>query len=187
LALALVLGSLRLLAAFARFACLLRALVLCALLVPSLRSAIGASIGLQMTDMILFFMTEDALKGFSAGSMTVGANGSLAAGPLGREGEAMIGTGVKNGIMAFSSTKGLYGGVSIEFSGVLVDKTANQVQYGQPVSSEDILDKQAPPQGEVFDRAYKALKEMETMPAAAAPEMAAQPAAAQPSAGMTKA
>ena len=49
---------------------------------------------------------------------TVGVNAALSAGTIGREGEAMM-TTAKEGVLAFCSSKGLYGGVSLEFAGKL--------------------------------------------------------------------
>jgi len=88
----------------------------------------------------------------------MGVNGSLAAGTLGRSGEALISTASPEGFIVFSSTKGLYGGVSLEFSGVVVDNTANTVQYGRVVTPAEVFEEPIP-SGEVFEKMYRALEE----------------------------
>eukprot|EP00516_Mucochytrium_quahogii_P011099 CAMPEP_0203785824 /NCGR_PEP_ID=MMETSP0100_2-20121128/1251_1 /ASSEMBLY_ACC=CAM_ASM_000210 /TAXON_ID=96639 /ORGANISM=" , Strain NY0313808BC1" /LENGTH=236 /DNA_ID=CAMNT_0050687989 /DNA_START=51 /DNA_END=761 /DNA_ORIENTATION=+ len=118
--------------------------------------AVGASIGFERSDYIMFIQSEEALAGLLGNVMTTGINGALAAGPVGRTGEAMITTGSREGILVFGQTQGLYGGVSLEFSGILVDKKANQVQY-QDMTPMQILNEAERPKGEVFEKMYKFL------------------------------
>lgn len=125
--------------------------------------AIGASIGFEMSDFVIFFKTDAAIDSFVTNVGTVGVNGSLAAGPLGREAEAFITSGSKEGFVVFANSKGLYGGVSVEFSGVLVDKSANAAQYGRPISPQEIFD-EPQPKGESFEKMYKALTELMEVP-----------------------
>jgi len=108
----------------------------------------------------MFFKSNEALEGYVNNVGTVGVNGSLAAGPLGRQGEALITTGSKEGIMVFASSKGLYGGISLELSGVLVNKAANKGQYGRDILPIEILDSEERPKGEVFDKMYAALNDL---------------------------
>ena len=119
--------------------------------------AIGASIGLEMTDAVILFTEECALKAFVDGSMTMGLNGNITLGPLGREGEHLIGTGFNGGLLVMSSAKGIYGGVSLEFSGFKASRTANVAHYGRSIDAAEILDSEPAPSGDAFARAYKAL------------------------------
>lgn len=128
------------------------------LAVTMLGPGLGASIGVQVSNIMLFFKTEELVDAFVQNVGTFGINGSLGAGTIGREGEAIITTAThKAGILAFSSTKGLYGGVSIEFSGLIPDKPANQSFYGADIDFQDILSVTPPPTGEPFDKMYKYL------------------------------
>ncbi|GBG28113.1 SH3 domain-containing YSC84-like protein 1 [Hondaea fermentalgiana] len=113
-----------------------------------------------MTDFIIFFKTEAALDGFVQNAGTVGVNGSLTAGPLGREAEALITTKSKEGIIVFASSKGLYGGVSIEFGGVMANSSANQNQYGRPVTPAEIFESESAPKGDPYDKMYSALDDL---------------------------
>mmetsp|Transcript_3414 Transcript_3414/g.5793 ORF Transcript_3414/g.5793 Transcript_3414/m.5793 type:complete len:233 (+) Transcript_3414:263-961(+) len=122
--------------------------------VQMLGPAFGASFGAQRSDYIIFFNTDKALNGFVNNVGTVGINGSLAAGTVGREGEALFTTASTEGFLVFCNSKGLYGGVSVEISGVVVDNTANQAHYGRKISPQEIFSSESQPKGEVFDRMY---------------------------------
>lgn len=106
-------------------------------------------------------------------------SGGLSIGPIGRTGEAMLNSASPQGIVMYAQSKGLYGGVSLDFSGIVADKTgrsskvfqglklhltcsvANKVEYGEGVTVAQILDGTAArPKGEVFDRMYKALADV---------------------------
>lgn len=123
--------------------------------------ALGASIGMELADIIVFIKNEKALNAFMKSNAGIGLSGGLALGPFGRSGEAMLTTGSSEGFLVYAQTKGLYGGVNLEISGILVDHTANKVQYGPVIKAEEIVSGQVPkPKGEVFDRMYKALDEL---------------------------
>ncbi len=106
----------------------------------------------------MFFKSEELVNAFVNNVATFSINGSLGAGTLGREGEAMITTAtMKQGILIFCQTKGLYGGVSLEFSGVLPDRIVNSAFYGEAVSSDDILNVIPTPKNDILDKMYESL------------------------------
>lgn len=83
-----------------------------------------------------------AIRSFSeAGSITLGGNVSVAAGPLGRNAEAsgQLSTKGVAGIFSYSQTKGLFAGVSLEGSVIIERKDANKKFYGGPVSAKQLL------------------------------------------------
>ena len=69
----------------------------------------------------------------------------------------MIGTGFNGGLLVMSSAKGIYGGVSLEFSGFKASRTANVAHYGRSIDAAEILDSEPAPSGEALAHAYKAL------------------------------
>lgn len=82
------------------------------------------------------------MRAFSqAGSLTLGGNVSLAAGPVGRNAEAAGAASLKGvaGIFSYSKTKGLFAGVSLEGSAIIERKDANTKLYGRPVAARDLL------------------------------------------------
>ena len=101
-----------------------------------------------------FARTNRAVRAFSRdGNLTLGADASVAAGPVGREAEAAVTPTAA--IYTYSRTKGLFAGVSLEGTVIATQKTANDRYYGRPVSAGDILSGSvsAPPRAAVLERA----------------------------------
>ncbi|CAN8097698.1 unnamed protein product [Discula destructiva] len=102
----------------------------------------GGQIGFELTDFVFILNDAAAVKTFSqAGSLTLGGNVSLAAGPVGRNAEAAGAASLKGvaGIFSYSKTKGLFAGVSLEGSAIIERKDANTKLYGRPVAARDLL------------------------------------------------
>ena len=99
----------------------------------------GLQIGVQATDVVLVFTDEDGIKGLLKSKVKLGADASATAGPVGRKAE--IGTDVllKSGIFAYSRSKGLFAGVSLDGSVVGIDDSGNRKAYGKEVTGEQIL------------------------------------------------
>ena len=79
--------------------------------------------------------------------MTLGGNVSIAAGPVGRNAEAAGAASLKGvaGIFSYSKTKGLFAGVSLEGSGIIERRDANEKLYGRRWTAREILSGQVPP------------------------------------------
>lgn len=102
----------------------------------------GGMVGIELTDFIFVLNSEQAVDVFArSGSLTLGGNISLAAGPLGRSGEAggSASTGGAAAIFSYSKTKGLYAGVSLEGSVLLERREENRKFYGRDCCARDIL------------------------------------------------
>lgn len=99
----------------------------------------GLQIGVQASDIVLVFTDEDGLKGILKGKLKLGADASATAGPLGRKAE--IGTDIllRSAVFAYSRSKGLFAGISLDGSVVGMDDHANRKIYGKDVTGEDIL------------------------------------------------
>lgn len=98
-----------------------------------------------------------AVKTFAqAGSLTLGGNVSIAAGPVGRNAEAAGAASLKSvsGIFAYSKTKGLFAGVSLEGSGIIERRDANEKMYNRKVTARELLSGNVPvpPQAEPLMR-----------------------------------
>lgn len=102
----------------------------------------GGMVGLELTDFVFILNDYDAVKSFSEfGTITLGGNVSVAAGPLGRNAEAAASasTGGVAAVFAYSKTKGLFAGVSVEGSVILERREANRKFYGDNCTSKMIL------------------------------------------------
>jgi lipid-binding SYLF domain-containing protein len=99
----------------------------------------GLQIGVQASDIVLVFTDENGLKGILKGKLKLGADASATAGPVGRKAE--IGTDVllKSAVFAYSRSRGLFAGISLDGSVIGIDDSANRKIYGKPVAGKEIL------------------------------------------------
>lgn len=105
-------------------------------------AGVGGQIGAELTDFVFILNTDEAVKSFAQyGSVTLGGNISVAAGPLGRNAE-LAGTASLKAvapIFAYSKTKGLFAGVSLEGSAIMERREANRKFYGDNCKARYIL------------------------------------------------
>jgi len=99
----------------------------------------GLQIGAEKTDLVLFFMTERGARSLTRSKFTLGGKAAVAAGPLGRSGEAATDLHLNAEIYSYAKSKGLFAGISLEGANLSVSKKANEVYYGRPVSAEEVL------------------------------------------------
>ena len=102
----------------------------------------GGQIGFELTDFVFVLNDTNAVKTFAqAGSLTLGGNVSLAAGPVGRNAEAAGAASLKSvsGIFSYSKTKGLFAGVSLEGMAIIERRDANEKLYGTRYTAQQLL------------------------------------------------
>lgn len=107
----------------------------------------GGQIGFELTDFVFILNDSSAVKTFSQmGSITLGGNVSVAAGPVGKNAEAAGAASLKavSGVFAYSNTKGLFAGVSLEGKGFIERRDANEKLYNRPIKAAAILQGQVP-------------------------------------------
>jgi lipid-binding SYLF domain-containing protein len=107
----------------------------------------GGQIGFELTDFVFILNDPSAVRTFAqAGSITLGGNVSIAAGPVGRNAEAAGAASLKSvsGIFAYSKTKGLFAGVSLEGSVLIERRDANEKMYNRRVTARALLEGQVP-------------------------------------------
>jgi lipid-binding SYLF domain-containing protein len=107
----------------------------------------GLQAGVQSTDYVFVLNNNAAVRAFSRdGNATLGADASVAAGPIGRAAEGAITP--KAAVYAYSRNKGIFAGVSLEGAVIATQKDENARYYGKPVRATDILKgRVAPPAG----------------------------------------
>ncbi len=146
----------------------------------------GAQWGGQAADVVLVFTTRQSIEGISDGKLTLGADASVAAGPVGRTAMASTSLRLDSEIYAYSRTKGMFAGVSLEGSGIFISHRSNRRFYDQPraMVSDILASQDAPPApaGELMDeirRLTSSAAERHQEPAAAAPATQDAPATGQ--------
>ena len=112
-------------------------------------AGVGGQVGAELTDFVFILNTEAAVESFAQyGSVTLGGNVSVAAGPLGRNAEVAGNASTRNvaAIFSYSKTKGLFAGVSLEGSAIVERREANRKFYGDMCKARYILSgRVAPP------------------------------------------
>ena len=96
--------------------------------------SIGWQAGVQAADVILVFRTERGVDNLVNGKFTLGADASIAAGPVGREVNAGTDEEFKAEILSYSRTRGLFAGIALDGSALSIDFEANQDVYGSKVT-----------------------------------------------------
>jgi lipid-binding SYLF domain-containing protein len=99
----------------------------------------GFQIGGQATDFVLLVMNESGARGILASKVKLGADASVAAGPIGRDASADTDATLRAEILSYSRARGLFAGVSLEGSTIRPDNGDNRQVYGREVSARDIV------------------------------------------------
>lgn len=110
---------------------------------PSMMALEGGSIGFQIggqaTDFVLLVMNDRGAKGILTSKVKLGADASVAAGPVGRDASAETDATMRAEILSYSRARGLFAGVSLEGSTIRPDNDGNKRVYGEKVSAQDIV------------------------------------------------
>jgi lipid-binding SYLF domain-containing protein len=105
----------------------------------------GFQAGAQSSDIILVLTTKAGIEGIAGGKITLGADASVATGPVGRQGSAATDVSFNAEIYSYARTRGLFGGIALDGSVIAIDRSADSAFYGKNgVSATDIFSGQAP-------------------------------------------
>jgi lipid-binding SYLF domain-containing protein len=100
---------------------------------------VGWQIGVQSTDIVLVFTTAKGINGITDGKLTLGADASVAAGPVGRAASAATDQNFTAEVYSYSRNRGLFAGVSLDGSILAIDNKANKGLYGESAPATDII------------------------------------------------
>jgi len=111
---------------------------------PSFITMTGGSFGwqwgIQSADIMLVFTTRRGVEGITGGKFTLGADASVAAGPIGRQASASTDTSFKAEVYSYSRTRGVFAGLALDGTALTIDDDANETFYGKPdVLASDII------------------------------------------------
>ncbi|HEU4364111.1 MAG TPA: lipid-binding SYLF domain-containing protein [Candidatus Krumholzibacteria bacterium] len=102
-------------------------------------ASVGWQVGVEATDIVLVFKNRDAAWKVLNGEFTLGADGSVAAGPVGRQASAGTGLKLDHEVYSYSRSRGLFAGVSIDGSKLSVNRDANARFYGEAYADANVL------------------------------------------------
>jgi SH3 domain-containing YSC84-like protein 1 len=99
----------------------------------------GFQIGGQETDVVMLVNSETGAKKLLASKFTLGADASVAAGPVGRDSSAETDAQLHAEILTYSRSRGLFGGVSLQGATLRPDDDWNKELYGKAMSNSAIV------------------------------------------------
>jgi len=94
--------------------------------------SVGYQIGVQATDLVLVFRTQQSVANLMRGTLKIGVDAAAAAGPVGRQTSAATDIGLQAEILSYSRSRGAFVGVSIDGSVISLDPTAEAMYYQPP-------------------------------------------------------
>ncbi len=100
---------------------------------------VGLQIGVSSTDLILLVMNERGMKRLLTSRFTLGADASVAGGPVGRDATAQTDAMMTAEILSWSRSRGAFAGVSLEGATLRNDIDENEQMYGKRWENKEIL------------------------------------------------
>lgn len=137
----------------------------------------GFQVGVQSTDVVLVFTSKQSIEGIVGGKVTLGADASVAAGPIGRQSSAATDIGLTAQVYSYSRASGLFAGVALDGSAITIDGSSNESFYKKPgILASEIIRSDAPAAPPPADQFIAAIQRSASGAVPAAPS-AAPPAA----------
>jgi len=99
----------------------------------------GLQIGAQSIDLILLVMNKNGMEKMLRNKVSLGAEASVAAGPVGRDARAATDAQMKAEILSYSRTQGLFAGINLSGGVVRADVDDNADLYGKSVQPKDVV------------------------------------------------
>lgn len=108
----------------------------------------GFQVGVQSTDVVLVFTSRQSIEGIVGGKVTLGADASVAAGPIGRQSSAATDIGLTAQVYSYSRASGLFAGVALDGSALTIDNRSNELFYNRVgLLPSEIIRSASPPPG----------------------------------------
>src|ERR1700757_3182645 len=95
--------------------------------------SVGFQIGGQAIDLVMLIMNKDGLKNLLSSKFQLGADASVAAGPVGRHASADTDWKLKAQVLTYSRARGAFAGISLAGDVIKQDKDATREFYGRMV------------------------------------------------------
>ena len=99
----------------------------------------GLQIGAQSIDLVLLVNNERGMKKLLGNKVTLGAEASVAAGPVGRDARAATDAQMHAEILSYSRTQGLFAGINLSGGVLKPDSDDNEDLYGKKITPTAVL------------------------------------------------
>ncbi len=95
--------------------------------------SLGFQIGGQAVDLVMLIMNQDGMKNLLSSKFKLGADASVAAGPVGRHASADTDWKLKAQVLTYSRARGAFAGISLAGAVIKQDKDSTRELYGRMV------------------------------------------------------
>jgi lipid-binding SYLF domain-containing protein len=102
------------------------------------KGSVGLQAGVQATELVLVVMNRRGVDKLLSNKVTLGADASVAAGPVGRAASAATDAQLSAEMLSYSRSKGLFAGIDLSGGTLRPDKDANARGYGAQATAKDI-------------------------------------------------
>jgi len=103
------------------------------------QGSLGFQIGGEGTDFVILVTNDSGARAVMKSKVKLGADASIAGGPVGRTAEASTTGSMKAEMLSYSRSQGVFAGVSLSGASLRVDGDANKNLYGEKVTPEQIM------------------------------------------------
>lgn len=112
----------------------------------------GAQIGVESVDLVMVIMSDKGMQQLLSSEFKLGAEGGVAAGPVGREAQATSDWKMKSEVLVYSRTRGLFAGLDLSGAAIKPDEDSMHAYYGKDVAASAVLNNHGPknPNSQLF-------------------------------------
>ncbi|HLW86090.1 MAG TPA: lipid-binding SYLF domain-containing protein [Candidatus Sulfotelmatobacter sp.] len=101
--------------------------------------SIGFQIGGQAVDLVMLIMNDNGMKNLLSSKFELGADASVAAGPVGRHAEGNTDWKMRAQVLTYSRARGVFAGISLNGAVVKQDKDSTREFYQRMVTFNALL------------------------------------------------
>jgi lipid-binding SYLF domain-containing protein len=101
--------------------------------------SVGFQIGGQAVDLVMLIMNNDGMQHLLASKVALGADASVAAGPVGRHAEGNTDWKMRAQVLTYSRARGVFAGVSLNGAVMKQDKDSTREFYGHMMTTKAAL------------------------------------------------
>jgi SH3 domain-containing YSC84-like protein 1 len=105
----------------------------------------GLQIGGEAVDLVMLIMNQNGMDHLLASKFELGADGSVAAGPVGRQADANTDWKMRAEVLSYSRTRGIFGGLELNGAVIKQDNDDTQILYNDKIAFKEILSGRVPP------------------------------------------
>src|SRR5881628_523612 len=103
--------------------------------------SVGFQIGGSESDVVMLVMNERGASKLLSSKFTLGGEGEVAAGPVGRQASAQTDAMMRAEILSWSRSRGVFAGISLQGATLRQDLSDNRELYGKTIENREIIEK----------------------------------------------